>query len=85
VAEHVHNATQHTRAIAEAAAAELASTDGASAQAQMTEDMMHNIADLYLQALPQGQGPTPGLALALGLHSLEVESPRAVGHNANPP
>jgi hypothetical protein len=42
----VHNATQHTRAIAEAAAAEVASTDGASAQAQMTEDMMHDIADL---------------------------------------
>jgi hypothetical protein len=33
VAEHVHTATQHTRAIAEAAAAELAPADGAFAQA----------------------------------------------------
>jgi hypothetical protein len=55
VAEHVHNATQHTRAIAEAAAAELASTDGASAQAQMTEDMMHDIADLIYKRFLKGK------------------------------
>jgi hypothetical protein len=58
VAEHVHNATQHTRAIAEAAAAELASTDGASAQAQMTEDMMHDIADLIHQRFLGGKNKT---------------------------
>jgi hypothetical protein len=57
VAEHVHTATQHTRAIAEAAAAELAPTDGASAQAQMTEDMMHNIVDLIYKRFLKGKAP----------------------------
>jgi hypothetical protein len=58
VAEHVHTrATQHTRAIAEAAAAELAPTDGASAQAQMTEDMMHDIADLIYKRILKGKAP----------------------------
>jgi hypothetical protein len=56
VAEHVHNATQHTRAIAEA---ELASTDGASAHAQVTEDMMHDIADLIYKRFLKGKGPPP--------------------------
>jgi hypothetical protein len=54
VAEHVHTvtATQHTRAtIAEAAAAELAPTDGASAQARMSEDVMHDIADLIYKRI----------------------------------
>jgi hypothetical protein len=59
VAEHVYNATQHTRAIAEAAAAELAPTDGASAQAQMTEDMMHDIADLTYKCFLKGKAPPP--------------------------
>jgi hypothetical protein len=53
----VHTATQHTRAIAEAAAAELASTDGASAQAQMTKDMMHDIADLIYKRILKGKAP----------------------------
>jgi hypothetical protein len=55
VAEHVHNATQHTRAIAEAVAAELAYTNGASAQAQTIEDMMHDIADLIYQHFLRGK------------------------------
>jgi inactivated superfamily I helicase len=70
VAEHVHTATQHTRAIAEAAAAELAPTDVASAQARMSENVMHDSRGSYLQAHSQGQGPTLGVALAFGLHSL---------------
>jgi hypothetical protein len=57
VAEHVHTTTQHTRAIAEAAAAELAPTDGASAQAQMTEDMMHDIVDLIYKRFLKGKAP----------------------------
>jgi hypothetical protein len=57
VAEHVHTATQHTRAIAEAAAAELAPTDDASAQAQMTKDMMHDIADLIYKRILKGKAP----------------------------
>jgi hypothetical protein len=46
-----------TRAIAEAAAVELAPTDGASAQAQMTEDMMHDIADLMYKRILKGKAP----------------------------
>jgi hypothetical protein len=47
VAEHVHTATQHSQAIAEVAAAELAPTDGASAR--MSEDVMHDIVRISSQ------------------------------------
>jgi hypothetical protein len=57
IVEHVNTITQHTRAIAEAAAAELALTDGASAQAQMTENIMHNIADLIYKRILKGKVP----------------------------
>jgi hypothetical protein len=53
VAEHVHNITQHTRDIAEAAAAELAPTDGASAR--MSEDGMQDIANLIYQRFLKGK------------------------------
>jgi hypothetical protein len=55
VAEHVHTATQDTRAIAEVAAAELAPTDGASAR--MSEDVMHDIADLIFKRILKGKAP----------------------------
>jgi hypothetical protein len=55
VAEHVHTATQHTRAIAETAAAQLAPTDGASAR--MSEDVMHNIADVIYKRILKGKAP----------------------------
>jgi hypothetical protein len=60
VAEHVHTATQHTKAIAKAAAAELAPTDGASAQAHTTEDMMHDIAALIYKRNLKGKAPPQG-------------------------
>jgi hypothetical protein len=71
VAEHVHNATQHTRAIAEAAAAEPVGAYGRRIYSG-TDDRRHDARHRgsHLQALPQGQGPIPGVALALGLQSL---------------
>jgi hypothetical protein len=55
VTEHEHNATQHTRAITEAAAPEPAPTDGASAR--MSKDVMHDIADLIYKRILKGEAP----------------------------
>ena len=51
-AEHVRATTQHTRAIAEAAAETLAPAVGA---AGMSEDAMHSIADLLFKRLTKGK------------------------------
>jgi hypothetical protein len=52
----VHNITQHTRVIAEVAAAKLVPTDGASAR--MSEDEMQDIANLIYQRFLKGKNKT---------------------------
>jgi hypothetical protein len=55
VAEHVHIATQHTRAIAGGCGGGTGATDGASAR--MSEDVLHDIADLIYKRILKGKAP----------------------------
>jgi hypothetical protein len=57
VAEHVHNITQLTRVIVEAAAAELAPTDGASARMSESYEVQ-DIANLIYQRFLKGKNKT---------------------------
>jgi hypothetical protein len=76
-------ARQHTRAIAEGAAAELVPTDGASAR--MSEDVMHDIADLIYKRILKGKGPYPRSSFSIWATLPSIESARAICHNANLP
>jgi hypothetical protein len=69
VAEHVHTTTQHTRAIICGGCGGGTGAYGRRISSG-SDDRRHDARyhRSHLQAHPQGQGPTPGVALAFGLH-----------------
>lgn len=58
MAEHVNTTTEHTRAIAEAAAAELARADNAPDGRMSQTDIMQDIAALVYQRMLKGKNQT---------------------------